>query len=124
MGERGADVLAYDDMSSPTTHVGMIGRVARGSDDMAREHSDRSLLLVYPNPGPMARRCLEKYRGSTLVYVGEGRGGVNGDDGFFDMLGQEWALKTTECVDTLPDSYERLYVLRRLRKESASQDSD
>merc|ERR1712060_332038 len=99
-------------MSSPTTQLGLIGSVSHGDEDVVREHSDRSLLLVYPNPGPMACKCLENYRGSTLVYVGEGRGGVNGDDLFFDMLRDEWKLQRTEVVDTLPDCYERVYVLQ------------
>lgn len=48
--------------------------------------SRRALLLVYPPPGPMARNCLEAYQGNVLFYVGEGRGGANGDAEFFDTL--------------------------------------
>eukprot|EP00411_Alexandrium_monilatum_P028556 CAMPEP_0175383282 /NCGR_PEP_ID=MMETSP0095-20121207/27754_1 /TAXON_ID=311494 /ORGANISM="Alexandrium monilatum, Strain CCMP3105" /LENGTH=263 /DNA_ID=CAMNT_0016681679 /DNA_START=79 /DNA_END=868 /DNA_ORIENTATION=+ len=110
--ERGANVLAYDDMSSPTVRLGLIGQVNRGNEEVVRRHADRALLLVYPNPGPMARKCLENYAGErlpptvsrrvmstvpgegsdALVYVGEGRGGVNGDDAFFDLLSAEWRL--------------------------------
>merc|ERR1712087_957927 len=115
---------AFDDMSSPATQTGFVGKVSRGSEEVAREHSDRSLLLVYPNPGPMARRCLENFRGSKLVYVGEGRGGVNGDDGFFDMLREGWALELVESVDALPDCFERVYVLRRLGEASSQQQRD
>lgn len=34
----------------------------------------RTLLLVYPPPGPMAAEAVAAYRGKLLLYVGEGRG--------------------------------------------------
>eukprot|EP00418_Pyrodinium_bahamense_P055203 CAMPEP_0179168408 /NCGR_PEP_ID=MMETSP0796-20121207/82838_1 /TAXON_ID=73915 /ORGANISM="Pyrodinium bahamense, Strain pbaha01" /LENGTH=84 /DNA_ID=CAMNT_0020871165 /DNA_START=1 /DNA_END=251 /DNA_ORIENTATION=+ len=83
-------------MSSPATGLGPIGKVLRGHEDVVRRYGDRALLLVYPNPGPMAYNCLRNYSGNTLVYVGEGRGGVNGDDAFFDLLGEEWKLVSVE----------------------------
>jgi len=113
LSELGADVLAFDDMSSPAFRQGLRGKVQQGNEAVAAKHTDRALLLVYPNPGPMAVRCLENYRGETLVYVGEGRGGVNGDDSFFDRLGREWSLDSTVAVDLLPDCHERVWVLRR-----------
>lgn len=114
LSDQGADILAFDDMSSPNTRLNAIGRVQKGSEDAVLGHHNRSLLLVYPNPGPMAHQCLNNYQGNTLVYVGEGRGGVNADENFFDLLaGGEWTLVKTEAVDTLPDCYERLYILRR-----------
>merc|ERR1712039_296311 len=102
-----------DDMSSPNVRQGLVGRVSAGNEDVVRQHGSRSLLLVYPNPGPMARRCLDNYTGDTLVYVGEGRGGVNADDAFFDALAQGWRLLSSHAVDALPDCHECVYILRR-----------
>ena len=34
----------------------------------------------------MAANCLRNYNGMHMVFVGEGRGGVNGDDTFFSLL--------------------------------------
>lgn len=76
-------------------------------------------------------RCLQCYKGETLIYVGEGqtnqaqrnhwhtaekttnvtkamtilgsgRGGVNGDNTFFDLLAEKWKLEDTLSLDTLP----------------------
>ena len=41
----------------------------------------------------MIGRCLQRYKGGTLIYVGEGRGGVNGDNNFFDLLAESWKLE-------------------------------
>jgi len=87
LADRGVDIIAFDDMSSPSFRQGLVGSVSKGSEDVVRAHGKRSLLLVYPNPGPMACRCLENYTGDTLVYVGEGCGGVNGDPAFFCKVG-------------------------------------
>lgn len=113
LSDRGADIISFDNMSSPGIRRGLIGKVLHGEEEVASEHSNRSLLLVYPNPGCMARKCLEFYTGDTLVYVGEGRGGVNADGDFFDLLAANWKLLKSSPVDTLPDCYERLWVLRR-----------
>jgi hypothetical protein len=34
----------------------------------------------------MAHNCLEAYQGNVLFYVGEGRGGANGNAQLFDKL--------------------------------------
>ena len=53
---------------------------------------------MFPDPGPMAWRTLEAWKGmgpdcDTFVYVGEGRGGCNADDDLFDELeGEEWEV--------------------------------
>lgn len=77
-----------------------------------------SLLLVYPAPGDGAVRCMKEYRGDALVYVGEGRGGANASDAFFDILDTEWDVVEIADLDPFPQCFERLYVLRR-RKQAA-----
>lgn len=116
LAEKGADVLALDNMSSPATRQGMRGQVLCGTEVDASKHRDRALLLVYPNPGPMAFKCLENYRGDTLVFIGEPRGGVNGDGQFFDALGRDWVLEETLPVDALADCHERLWILHRRQR--------
>jgi hypothetical protein len=41
----------------------------------------------------MAQRCLGMYTGARLVYVGEGRGGVNAAAAFFDALERDWEVQ-------------------------------
>ena len=81
-----------------------------------RDYPDRTLLLVYPPPGPMARDCLRLYRGRALVYVGEGIGGCNGDDAFFRTLKKEWTVRGVGELDPFPGCFERLYVLERKKE--------
>lgn len=75
-----------------------------------------SLLLVYPPPGDTAVRCLREYRGDGLAYVGEGRGGVNANDAFFDGLNAEWEVTNVVELDPFPQCFERLFLLRRRRE--------
>lgn len=82
-----------------------------------------SLLLVYPPPGDMALRCLHEYRGDTLVYVGEGRGGANASDEFFDGLDAEWDVKNILDLDPFPQCFERLFLLRRRQRTTVGASS-
>lgn len=47
------------------------------------------------------------------MYVGEGRGGVNASDEFFDGLDAEWEVTSVMELDPFPQCFERLYLLRR-----------
>ncbi len=84
----------------------------------------RVLLLVYPPPGDMAIQVVQNYVSAatddndTVIYVGEGRGGANGDDSFFDFLEQgDWELLEEMDVPRPPGDkgYEKLFILRRHR---------
>ncbi|CAE8642675.1 unnamed protein product [Polarella glacialis] len=119
---RGAGVTAFDDFSSPGRWSGeadarplLVPQASvqkADAEDAVRRSRGRTLLLVYPPPGPMAARCLSQYIGDVLIYVGEGRGGVNADNTFFDLLGS-WGLEDAISLETLPGSFEKMYVLRR-----------
>ena len=87
----------------------------------------RVLMIVYPPPGPMAVDVLNVYLeaapdniNNTFVYVGEGRGGANGNDDLFDLLENgEWILLKEMDVKKPPGDkgYEKLFVLQRRRME-------
>ena len=72
----------------------------------------RTLLVVYPE-GDLLQRCLRRYRGSVLLFVGEGRGGVNRPPDLFDELEREWVVD--KCLEVRPfeGGHERLWVCRR-----------
>lgn len=84
----------------------------------------RALLMVYPPPGSMALDTLKIYsdaspENDTLIYAGEGRGGANGDEAFFDFLETGgWAL--TDILEVLKPpgdkGCEMLYILQKIRK--------
>jgi len=125
-----ANKYFYDKVQR-STHVDSVQKNAKG----------RALLLVYPPPGPMALETVEAYvnaspgyRGSQqndkLIYVGEGRGGANANDAFFDyLLGcneatQEnendskkngWVLEKVMNVNKSPGGkgYEKMFIFKR-----------
>jgi hypothetical protein len=82
----------------------------------------RVLLLVYPSPGEMATQVVTSYveaspvDNDTVIFVGEGRGGANGDNSLFDYFEQgDWELLEEMDVQRPPGDkgYEKLYILRR-----------
>lgn len=82
----------------------------------------RALLIVFPDPGEMAARCVSNYSGACdsndmFIYVGEGRGGANGSDALFDILESgEWELRHTMKLNPLGGKgYERLFIFVRRR---------
>ncbi|KAL9184409.1 hypothetical protein ACHAXT_002495 [Thalassiosira profunda] len=146
-------VLAYDNMeqmplSPKVYHKNTLPANQYFYDVLRSSHIDavksargRALLLVYPPPGPMALETVQAYvdaspgyvgscQNDTVVYVGEGRGGANADDAFFDYLlgkpakegenvagdSQQWVLE--KVLDVRPSlggkGYEKLFVLRRI----------
>ena len=85
----------------------------------------RILLLVFPPPTPMALETIEAYVGAhkendTIVYVGEGKGGANGNDELFDyLLGKtdsKWVLLKVMNVRACPGGkgYEKMFVFQRV----------
>lgn len=84
----------------------------------------RALLMVYPPPGSMAIDTLTMYldaspENDTLVYVGEGRGGANGDEAFFDCLENGgWILVDVLEVLRPPGDKgcEKLHILHKVKQ--------
>ena len=124
----GADVLAFDDLSAvpgageagasaPTPKN--VGDVRRGDERKLSSRwlrrQDRTLLVVFPE-GDLMERCLSRYRGDVALFVGEGRGGVNGGASLFDALERDWDVERVVPVRPFEGGYERLWVLRRKKQ--------
>jgi len=84
------NVVAYDSMP-PHTHDNKFccgGEpwfpVEYGDETILTRHSDHTLMLVWPCGN--ASSALDLYRGNTIIYIGEGRGGCCASDRFFDNL--------------------------------------
>ena len=137
-------VLAYDDNSNLplNTHIynqytkphhGYFGSVQKvdSTTDLSKVLRSwacrgRALLMVYPPPGPMAIDTLKIYseaspENDTIIYVGEGKGGANANDAFFDFLETNgWVL--LEILEVLrppgdkSKGCERLYILQKVRE--------
>jgi hypothetical protein len=118
---RGVDCLAFDvappDRSAnphqfrPLTWT----HVEEGSIEVvARYGHDRSLLLVWPTwRDPFAERALAAYPGTTLLYVGEPRGGRTANDAFFDSLSQGWREVERVEIPRWPGAHDALSVFAR-----------
>ena len=49
------------------------------------------LMLIWPAyDTDMAERAIKAFNGSTVIYIGEGYGGCNANDAFFDELSKNW----------------------------------
>ena len=153
-------ILAYDNMEqlplSPRVYHDktlpankyFYNKVQQASHLEAVQNNSRGrvLLLVYPPPGSMAIETVHtycnkspgysgSYKNDTIVYVGEGRGGANANDAFFDyFLGcndgisvdsakkeenstekSQWILEKVMPVRTCPGGkgYEKMFVFKR-----------
>jgi hypothetical protein len=86
----------------------------------------RVLMIIFPDPGPMALECVQAYTRShelndTLIYVGEGRGGANGSAALFDELESvddkgraKWLLQETCKLSPFGDKgFERLFIFKK-----------
>jgi hypothetical protein len=131
-------VLAYDDMSELPLDARIYNDRTQPYHDffysqVRKSHSvesvlqqwqcrSRVLLLVFPPPGDMAFHAASTYVdvspvfNDTIVYVGEGRGGANADDAFFDLVESgDWVLVKVMPVQSFGDKgFEKLYVLKRV----------
>jgi len=98
LSERGADVVAYDKTPAGSKRPNRwfeAGRkswspVKYGGATAAKRHGDRTLFLCWPYMNSMAARALAVYTGSTVVYIGECRGGCCANDAFFKALNKGW----------------------------------
>jgi hypothetical protein len=120
----GADVICYD------LPIGTIDSISKfrlrhvehiwhpinlGNEESVRKHDDRTLFLCWPPyDEPMAYNCLKKYRGKTVVYIGEGQGMCTGDDRFHRELNTKWnEVESCEIV-VWTGIYDRLTVYTRM----------
>ncbi|KAF5841713.1 hypothetical protein DUNSADRAFT_11687 [Dunaliella salina] len=119
LSARGANVLAVDNRSAlPLPDVRIrkptfVGKVVHGDESLVSKNPKHTLLLVYPGPDDMAYKALQRYKGDTLLYVGEARGGVNANPAFFDALEKDWDCTEVHPVEPFPNGLEKLWVLKR-----------
>jgi len=141
MGKKFEFIIPYDDMTNLPLSPKVYHRFTKPANEYfhpnvqkCTSHTDavrkwecrgRILMLVYPPPGPMALETVRAYvdvypeGNDTIVYVGEGRNGANGNDDFFDYFlnDKEWVLLS--ALDVKPSvggkGYEKMFVLQRAK---------
>lgn len=93
--QAGIDVAAYDPhpVGEDNSHckAGPYTTVLRDDATAVKHHQDRALMMVWPPyGGNHARHALSVYTGDLLIYAGEPWGGCTADDGFYELLEDEW----------------------------------
>jgi hypothetical protein len=88
--------------------------IAMPAEDAVKQHPDKTLLMVWPDWGlNWAGDALKLYTGTTLVYVGEGRGGRTGDDALQQELEQNWKEKDRIQIPRFPFFHDAVVVYRK-----------
>jgi len=97
VSQSGGDITAYDKKPSKGnkyafTHTHT--EVFQGDESVLSSIDKRfSLFLCWPNyDNDFAYNCLRRFKGNTLAYAGEARGGCTANDKFFELLEVEWTL--------------------------------
>lgn len=86
-----------------------------GGVKAVRAHSDRTLLIVWPDyEKRWAATTLAAYGGAVVVYVGE-RGGCTADARFHALLDEGFALKEEIVIPQFPGIHDRVMVYERKR---------
>lgn len=124
LSQMGCDIIAYDiekenryALSGPTNFHHRWFEVIQGDEKSAARHPDRALFLCWPPYGEtMAYKCLKSYKGDTVIFVGEDKGGCNGDDKFFDHLEEHFHEVESIEIPVWLGLHDRLYIFKRNKK--------
>ncbi len=82
----GVYVLPFDNMADNWNKETHWATILDGSWERA-EILDHTLLMSWPPyDNELAYKALNRYKGDIFIYIGEGRGGCNAEDKFFDLL--------------------------------------
>jgi hypothetical protein len=116
----GVDIVAYD-LNPPGgarensyRHKRTYTTVNEGNHKKLLRHADRALFLCWPPYAePMAHECLSAFKGDTLIYIGEGWGGCNADQDFWDLLRKEWEDVATCDIPQFSGLHDGLSVYKR-----------
>jgi hypothetical protein len=118
---RGKLVVAYDEAPGDNAQAqGTWSQVEVGGPEKAALWPQLSLFLCWPPYAtPMALLCLDAYKGSKLLYVGEGEGMATGDDAFHEKLNDEWEEVEYVALPQWPHIHDGLRVYERTLKGEA-----
>jgi hypothetical protein len=103
----GGDITPFDAAAPARTWC----EVQRGDPSVLDDRTEDALLLVWPPfRSDMAAQCLTRFRGSTLLYAGEGAGGCCGDVVFFRLLERHWQRTERHLLPTWPHIHDTFSV--------------
>jgi SAM-dependent methyltransferase len=82
-----------------------------------RKYRRPTLLMVWPDyKATWPNQCLTAFRGSTVIYVGEGDGGCTADDAFHATLAGKFELEAVHPIPQFHGLHDRMQIWKRRRK--------
>lgn len=83
--------------------------------DSVRTYRDYDTLMLswVPYQSDIGERVLEEFDGSTVILIGEGRGGCCGTDGLFDLLARDWAGVEKRALPQWPGLHDWIWTFVR-----------
>jgi hypothetical protein len=85
-----------------------------GAYAAAREATEQTLLSIWPAYAEgWAAAALAVFRGSRLIYTGEGNGGCTADDAFHDLLDRDWSLHAEIDIPQWWGLHDGLFLFNR-----------
>lgn len=108
----GVNVVAYD--NGEDKYIGGYYPVEEAGIEMVAFHQDKALFLCWPPyDTSMAYDCVSKYKGNTLIYIGEDFGGCNANDDFFHFVSKNFKLDCRIDMAKWEGLHDNLYIYRR-----------
>ena len=99
LSKEGAKIVAYDDSSWVKSNAIYRGEkrwfdVQKGNEDNITNHLTYNLFLCYPPADwdyPLGSRCLQRFKGEYLIYVGSvAKDGCTGDNLFLELINDQF----------------------------------
>lgn len=116
MAQIGLQVTAFDDKSwDQKFRRWEWYSVRRATHREARKlkYQNHALFLCWPYMDNMAYHALRLFKGTRLIYIGEGRGGCTANDKFFDLLEQAWTLVDRISIPQWSGIHDDLYLYEK-----------
>jgi len=84
-----------------------------GTEESIGGREYKTLVLIWPDwNSPVALNCLKKFKGDTLIYVGEVRG-CTADDKFQNKVDSEWEHFETVAIPSWQGLHDDMHVFKR-----------
>jgi len=115
--QNGGDIVAYDIYTPGKDNEyakELWFDVLKGGPEKAGEHPNLALFLCWPPfEDPMAENAIRNYKGDTVIFVGESKGGCTGTDMFFDVLEENFSMTERVNIPNWPGVWDYLSVWKK-----------
>lgn len=112
--------LATDAMKGDDTFTKTYFKVQKLNHlETLTKNPDADVLIInWPTyKDKWASEALRKFKGDIVIYIGEGMGGCNADDGFFEELSENWEEKECEPCIQWQGLRDSLFLYKRKMSE-------